>query len=112
VAKKFKPPDHLSPETRVWFEQVLADYGGIEEHHVRLLTLAGEAWDRCMQARKALEDAGSLTFEDRWGQPRPRPEVAIELNNRISFARLLRELCLDISPPGSEKTRPPRRGGY
>jgi len=71
----------------------------MEQHHQKLLTLACEAWDRCQQAREALAEHG-LTFEDRFGQPRPRPEVAIERDSRMSFARLVRQLALeDIEPP-------------
>ena len=35
----------------------------LEEHHIRLLTLAAEARDRCAQAREQLARAG-LTIED------------------------------------------------
>lgn len=72
---------------------------------MRLLTLAGESWDRCCQAREALTIHG-LTFEDRFGCPRSRPEIAIERDSRLAFVRLVRELDLDIeSPPGTP--RPP-----
>ena len=46
-------PAHLEPDTAAWFDCVLADYE-LERHHVRLLTLAAEAWDRCVEARKRL----------------------------------------------------------
>lgn len=96
-------PTHLEPATRKWFAQVLKDYE-LEEHHIKLLTLAAEAWDRCKQARKAIAEHG-LTFDDRFGRPCPRPEVGIERDSRIAFARLLRELNLDVAPP---ENRPPR----
>jgi phage terminase small subunit len=76
-----------------------------EEHHLRLLALAGESWDRCCQAREALAEHG-LTFTDRFGRPCARPEVAIERDSRTAFARLLRELDLDAEPPASAR-RPP-----
>lgn len=69
----------------------------LEPHHVRLLTLAAEAWDRTQEARQALDDNG-LIFMDRHGSVKPRPEVAIERDSRIAFARLLRELDLDGEP--------------
>lgn len=107
AAKKPVPraPAHLKPETRAWWKQVLSDYE-LDEHHVRLLTLAAEAWDRCVTARRIVERRG-LTFEDRFGQPKPRPEVSIERDARIAFARLLRELDLDVDPPAQERSRPP-----
>ena len=103
-----KPPKHLRPATKKWFAAVLEDFD-LEPHHVRLLTLAGEAWDRCQSAREYI-DANGLTFEDRFGQPKARPEVAIERDSRIGFARLLRELALDVEPPA--EARPPRTADY
>jgi len=100
-----KAPRHLSRATADWWRSVTRDYQ-LEPHHVRLLTLAAEAWDRCQQAREAL-DAYGLVFLDRHGGVKPRPEVAIERDNRVAFARLLRELDLDGEP--LPDPRPPRR---
>jgi hypothetical protein len=72
------------------------------------LTLAAEAWDRAEQAREAIAQHG-MTFMDRFGQPHARPEIAIERDNRIAFARLLRELALDVEAP--DAPRPPSIGG-
>jgi phage terminase small subunit len=88
-----KPPAHLQPPTREWFKQVIAAYD-LEPHHVRLLILAAESWDRGVEARKELAAHG-LTYTDRWGAPRGRPEIAVERDSRIAFARLCRELDLD-----------------
>ena len=100
-------PEHLQEATRAWFEHVTGSFV-LEEHHLRLLTLAGEAWDRCAQAREAI-DANGLTYTDRFDAPRMRPEVAVERDSRIAFARLLRELDLDVAPPGGgpSASRPP-----
>jgi hypothetical protein len=83
---------------------VLEDYA-LEEHHVRLLTLASESWDRAEQAREVLDRDG-LTYVDRFGAPRSRPEIAIERDSRVAFARLIRELDLDTNSP-AESSRPP-----
>ena len=96
-----KAPAHLRNPTRRWFDQVLSVYE-LEQHHVRLLTLAAESWDRCEEAREALAEHG-LTFVDRFDSPRARPEVAIERDSRIAFARLIRELDLDVEPPPSPR---------
>ncbi len=101
-----KSPKHLREETRKWVRDVSNGFF-LEEHHLRLLLMAAEAWDRCVQAREILAETG-LTFEDRFGQPRSRPEVAIERDSRIAFARLLRELDLDVEPPKAPG-RPPGR---
>jgi phage terminase small subunit len=105
-AKTVTAPGHLAAATRRWFQSVIQDFE-LEAHHVRLLTLAAEAWDRCQQARVALKKMG-LIFDDQFGQPKARPEVAIERDSRIAFARLLRELGLDLAAPAEEHTRPPR----
>ena len=99
-----KAPAHLEASTRRWFESVVAEYD-FESHHVRLLQLACEAWDRGQAARRALEKAGALVYTDRFGSVRPRPEIAIERDSRTSFSRLLRELALDVTAPA--ESRPP-----
>jgi phage terminase small subunit len=104
-----KPPAHLQPATRKWFTSVLEDYD-LDPHHIRLLTLAGEAWDRGQQAREVVARDG-MTFDDRFGQPKARPEIGIERDSRTSFARLLRELALDIDAP-ADAPRPPRTADY
>ena len=89
--------DHLTPPTQVWVQSVKNDFD-LEPHHLRLLMLAAEALDRCGQARDAIGQHG-ITFMDKSGNPKARPEVSIERDNRIAFARLLRELDLDLSGP-------------
>lgn len=99
-----QPPEHLSEDAAKWFASVTTEFD-LEEHHLKLLTLAAESWDRCQQARQAIAEHG-LTYDDRFGAPRLRPEVAVERDAKVAFARLLRELCLDLEPP-AEAPRPP-----
>jgi len=103
-----KAPTHLKAATATWWSEIVEQYE-LEAHHERLLTAAAEAWDRHEQARAILAKEG-LTFQDRFDQPRGRPEIAVERDSRLGFARLLRELGLDIEPPG-EIGRPPKIGG-
>lgn len=103
-AKTPDPPAHLGDASRIWWRGVCENYA-LEPHHVRLLTLAAESWDRGEQARAALASAG-LTYIDRFDQPHARPEVAIERDNRIAFARLVRELGLDLAEPEAPKPPP------
>lgn len=97
-------PMHLSLEASKWWRYVYRGYA-LELHHVQLLTLACEAWDRGQQARMLLASEG-LVYHDRFNSPKARPEVAIERDSRISFARLLRELDLDLEAP-TETPRAP-----
>ena len=96
-----KAPSHLAPETRKWFTEVVTTYL-LEPHHLRLLQLAAEAWDRCQQARMAIGREGLVLVSS----GRAHPAVAIERDSRLAFARLIRELDLDAEPPASW-SRPP-----
>lgn len=102
IRPAFKAPKHLKAATRKWFESVISDYE-LEPHHLRLLQLAAESWDRCEQSRVILAKHG-LTFNDRFDQPKARPEVAIERDSRIAYARLLRELGLDLESPDAPRS--------
>lgn len=104
MSKKPEAPDHLMPKTAQWWQSVVNEYT-LEPHHIRLLTAAAEAWDRYQQAREAIAEHGT-TYQDRFDQPKARPEVAIERDSRIAFSRMVRELGLDVSEP--EESRPPR----
>jgi P27 family predicted phage terminase small subunit len=90
------PPKHLTTATKKWWKGVVADYE-LEAHHVKLLTLAAEAWDRAQEARKILAADGPV-YRNRFGAPCKHPAVSIEENARIGFARLIRELDLDGEP--------------
>ena len=98
------PPDHFSDQIVLWWHEVMREYD-LEPHHIRLLALACEAWDRGQQARTRLASEG-LVYYDRFNAPKARPEVAIERDSRIAFARLLRELDLDLDAP-TETPRAP-----
>jgi P27 family predicted phage terminase small subunit len=105
VAKdKPSAPKHLSPATRDWWDEVVSDFE-LETHHLRLLQAACESWERMQAARAAIGRHG-LTFVDSQGNPKARPEIAIERDAKIGFARLIRELDLDSEPP-AEGRRPP-----
>jgi phage terminase small subunit len=102
--KSLKAPGYLAAPTRAWWESVVGAWT-LEPHHVRLLTLAAEAWDRGQQARALLAKEG-LTTGTKGGGLRPHPAVRIEGDCRIQFARLVRELDLDVDGP-AEARRPP-----
>jgi P27 family predicted phage terminase small subunit len=97
-----KPPKHLRKNTAAWFSSVLSEYD-LDSHHILLLQKACEAYDRSEMAREAILKNG-MTFNDRFDRPCARPEIAIERDSRLAFARLIREIGLDISP--SSESRP------
>jgi P27 family predicted phage terminase small subunit len=101
--KPLGAPAHLAAETQEWWRSVVARWD-LDPHHVRLLTLAAESWDRGQQARELIAREG-LTMTTAAGL-RAHPAVRIELDSRTSFSRLLRELDLDIEAPVAAR-RPP-----
>ena len=105
IAKYPAPPRHFSPASKKWWKGIVQTYF-LESHHLRLLQGACESWDRAQQAREVLKSEG-LTFASHNGDVKPRPEVAVERDSMIRFARLCRELRLDDGP---EDSRPPRLG--
>jgi phage terminase small subunit len=96
-----KSPKHLRAATSHWWAEVVGEYE-LDSHHIRLLTKACEAFDRSEQAREARLKHG-LTFNDRFGSPHARPECAIERDSRLAFARLVREIGLEVSPPSESR---------
>jgi phage terminase small subunit len=92
-----EPPDYLQPSTREWFRSVVADWE-LQSHHLKLLTLAAESWDRAQEARSILAKEG-ICIAGREGGQRPHPCVAIERDAKISFARLIAQLNLDVEEP-------------
>ena len=95
--------DGLEPATASWVKTVLRTWE-LEPHHKKLLLLAAGHWDRIQAARLVIRRDGAV-YLDRFGQPKVRPEVLIEKDSSICFARLLRELALDVVEP-PEAPRP------
>jgi P27 family predicted phage terminase small subunit len=97
-------PAHLSASARELWTTTLERYE-LEQHHLRLLQLLCEAWDRA-QAARAQVDAEGLIVAAKSG-PRAHPCIAIERDSRLAVARLTRELDLDREPPVSDRIGPP-----
>jgi P27 family predicted phage terminase small subunit len=95
-------PKHLRPKTRKWWRGIAREYQ-LESHHLKLLTLLAESWDRIQQAREQVEVDGAY-IKNRFGDMKAHPALALERQERVVFARLLRELDLDSEPP----PEPPR----
>ena len=96
---------HLSPEATAFVEWGLSEFElDTEKHKRKLLIQAGETLDRIDHARKVIEREGAF-WTDTEGRPRKHPALDCERNDRIVFARLLRELNLDVEPP--PESRPP-----
>jgi len=102
----------FSATSRRTWRSIVTEYDlGDDPAGLQLLTFALEAVDRANAARSALDQNGT-TYMDRFGQPRARPEVAIERDSVIRAARCFRELGLEVddSTGGAEHDRPARLG--
>ena len=99
-----RPPSHLRPATRRWWREVVESWE-LESHHRMLLSLAGTAWDRAHQAREQVEQHG-LASQTAAGGLKLSPFVRAEQEALVTFARILRELDLDLEGPAEAK-RPP-----
>jgi P27 family predicted phage terminase small subunit len=93
TTKTPKSPTHLSPATRNFWRGIVREFD-LEAHQLKTLEAACQAWDRYQQARAILSKEG-LTFVDRLGNVRARPEGKIETDSRVGFLRAMRELGLD-----------------
>ena len=100
-----KPPKYLRRPGRDLWRAVLRSFDLPDPHDLARLAAACEARDRCAEARAVLDESG-LIYTDRFDQPKPRPEVAIERDSRMAMLRALRELGLD-SAELIESRRPP-----
>ena len=99
-------PAWLSSKTRELYRKLVIDYALQDEPHaLRLLELACGALDQAEEARRALAEHG-MTYADRWGCPKARPEVAVLRDARIAAARLFRELSLPYADDADD-SRPP-----
>jgi P27 family predicted phage terminase small subunit len=102
-----KAPAHLSREARAFWREIVGEFE-LERHHRAVLQVALEAWDRMVAARRVLDENG-VTYVDRFGAPRARPEVAVERDAGLRLLRAMRELDLEGEPEAD--VRPPRRYG-
>ena len=91
-----QPVPHLSQKAKAFWRWATTQYT-LKQYDLQLLLMACEALDRCMQARKALKRNG-LIYADRFGQPRARPEVKIEKDSKLVFARIISQLNLKKLP--------------
>ena len=96
-----KPPAHLGDVSKAFWRTVTKGWE-LEPHHVRLLQIACESWDRALEAREAVTASGPY-FTDRHGNIKPHPGIAVEQQSRKQFIASLREIGLDVKAPDSPR---------
>src|SRR5688572_4081918 len=100
-------PRGLGADGRRLWQSVVNQYI-LEGYQFESLRMAAKEYDRHCKAEAVVQKLG-MTYTDRFGQPKERPEVSIARNAGIAAARHLRELSLDVDPPAD--VRLPRLAG-
>ena len=99
-----KYPKDLRKEGKKFYKDIFTSYE-FEEHHLKILEQACRCLDRITEARERIAVDG-LYVKDRYGSLKEHPGAKTERDNRVLFARLVRELGLDLA---DNETRPPRQ---
>jgi phage terminase small subunit len=100
-------PKHLSKESAEFYRKTV-DTFELDDHHLLLLVKAMEAQDLAEKCRKILDKEG-LTYTDRFGAPRARPEAKILNDSRNAVKNIFRELGFDLADDNG--SRPPLIAG-
>jgi phage terminase small subunit len=98
------PPKGLTPAARRFWRETVGAFE-LEPHHLSLLEQAARTLDVIAEAEAAIERDGAFV-SGRFGV-RSHPAAVIRDRNRLAFARLVRELGLDLEAPAT--SRPPTR---
>ena len=95
----------LNKTGRKFRRDVLKEYQIEDAHDLRRLELASYCLDRVEECQQLIEKDGAF-IKDRFEQLKEHPACKVERDNKTLFARLIRELGLDLEQP--ETPRPPR----
>ena len=92
-----KAPKGLSREAARLWRELVSEYGIDDVAGRLILATALESFDRMRAAQAILENAGEV-INDRFGQEKAHPAVAIERDSRVSMLAALKHLSLDLEP--------------
>lgn len=92
------PPSHLSAESaEIWREVTSAYVFGVEG--LPILEAALTARDRAADARRSIEEQGTMFVNRKTGMPHRNPMVGVERDALREFRLAWQSLDLDIAPP-------------
>jgi P27 family predicted phage terminase small subunit len=103
-----RAPEHLSEAAQDFWRDIV-DTWELGPADFRTLAAALEAWDRCRECRRIIDEAG-LMITDRFGAPKEHPLANKEIAHRASFLRAMREL--DLAGEPRAEFRAPRGRRY
>lgn len=106
MAKTQKPRNGLGKTGRKFWNRVLAEFVIENEHDLRRLEMAARCLDEIEVAEEVVSREG-MYIKDRFQQVREHPGMKTIRDSRGLFARLIRELGLDLQE--SPESRLPRR---
>jgi hypothetical protein len=92
-----RTPTGLKYMGRKFWKETLGSFELSDLHDLEMLKMAGACLDRMKENSKTIEDEGRF-FDDRFGQPKPHPAAKEIKDDSALFARLCREMGLDIEP--------------
>ncbi len=99
TTKTPKPAAGLSDAARAWWKKLTDEYEFDTPDAVLILETVVQSFDRWQQA-KALVDTEGPTVRDRFQQPKINPAVLVERDSKQTMLRALKQLGLDVLPPG------------
>lgn len=100
-----KAPAGLSTAAAEWWRRLAEEYDVSDPAGELLLESALRAFDRCEQARAALDRDGCVTLDAR-GRPKAHPAAAVERDSRSSMLGCLKAMNLDLEPLRDRAGRP------
>jgi hypothetical protein len=96
-------PAHLARTEADLFARIVRSYGlHGDEVAQKILEEGCTALGRARQAREAIERDG-ISYQDRFGQPKPHPLCVVERDARASALHAFRMLNLELTPRKSKE---------
>jgi hypothetical protein len=99
-----EPPDTLSEASGALWTSILTSHE-MSDAELEVLRSALAALDRADQAAGVLASEG-LTVVDRYGGVRSHPMLDAELRARTLYARLVKQLGVELAPGATRRGRP------
>ncbi|MFW5453768.1 phage terminase small subunit P27 family [Thioalkalivibrio sulfidiphilus] len=96
---KTTAPKHLSAEAKRWWSRIVSEYDLGADHGPLLLQTALEAFDRMRECQARIKLDGPM-LPDRFGQLKAHPLLSTERDSRAQMMAAIKQLGLDIEPPG------------
>lgn len=97
---------HLSKEMQKWYKDIVINFD-LESYDIKRLLVACESWDRLQEVKEILKKDG-VSIRDRFGQVKAHPLLSTERDLNSTFLKAIKDMGLDIEPPGAIG-RPPGR---